>query len=105
MSNGFDVDPNHLRRVAVQIEDLTTRVESLGRRSTDGETSPTSLVFPQHPQGQRAGQIWQDARPVFTQALTQAAQMLARTGNNFRAAAAAYEQADSNATSRMGPLQ
>lgn len=60
----------------------------------DGQGSPTVAEFPETEAGQRAGRLWDDARPVFADGLTVATQMLARAAEGFQLAASGYETTD-----------
>ncbi|WP_164465841.1 type VII secretion target [Actinoplanes teichomyceticus] len=90
----FDVDPDHLRNVAARLRGYADHASHLTQKAEAGQRGLTTGDFPEADYGQRAGTIWDDARPVFTDGLRLASQMLSDTSGRISTAAARYEDTD-----------
>lgn len=97
----YSAVPDELRLAANRLNALADRAQQLHRSAVDGQSSPTVADFPKTEMGQRAGTLWEQARPVFADGLSVAAVITQRIAARFIAAASDYEATDTAAADRI----
>lgn len=97
----FSAVPDELRAAADQLNVLADRAQQLHRSAVDGQSGPTVADFPETEMGQRAGALWDQARPLFADGLSVAAGITQRIAAGFTAAASDYEATDLAAAHRI----